>query len=479
MVRLAHANGLGCESFVTHVFGVRHPIWNRDIDRSAAASTLLALSRISGVDDEVLATCTLQGIESAVGPGILPLGIYHRTRRRRGLMFCPICLADDAVPYFRRKWRLAYLASCTRHRVVLRDVCACGAAVMPHRVDLRWTLRRSESSNLHVRCWACARDFRSCSVARDPDSLFHVSQLVESALRDSFVVAGGDELHALAFFSGVRRLMEMQAYTAKRASPELFPLVDRVRALAMIGRWLQTWPFAFLRSMRALEVSYSSLCAGRKDLPYWIDRVARSELMVKKSAMQADEIAAMYRFLDSTHGEYFPPQAKAILGRSVEKERLPVQLQRRVSFETYETLLAYLDHCVAGQADRRTRAVLLADKVWIALGCVTAMPIARLASLTVADVRAMARGRAIKRARAPVTIEEARAWLRFYIADVRPLLGPMSASATAFVHVSGGRPVTPNALAARLRKHLTNARLDRLVPSFQELTRSVCVARHA
>jgi hypothetical protein len=157
----------------------------------------------------------------------------------------------------------------------------------------------------------------------------------------------------------------------------------------------------------------------------------------------------------------------------VEKKRLPARLQRRVSLESYEMLLAHLDHEIAGECAPRARAVLLADKVWIALGCVTATPIRRLATLSVADVRNLARGKAFKRARAPLTIEEVRAWLRFYLRDVRPLLGPMRETAMAFKGELRKRSVTPNALAARLRKHLVRARLDRAVPSFQALTRAV------
>lgn len=48
--------------------------------------------------------------------------------------YCPRCLAEDAQPFIRRSWRLAYSVVCHKHHIVLRDCC-------PHcmaRIDLTY-----------------------------------------------------------------------------------------------------------------------------------------------------------------------------------------------------------------------------------------------------------------------------------------------------------------------------------------------------
>ncbi|WP_162232299.1 TniQ family protein [Methylogaea oryzae] len=59
----------------------------------------------------------------------------RNTKRHGGLQYCPSCLAEDAKPYYRLQWRLAWHTGCQKHGCLLLDRCrACGAPVEPHRL---------------------------------------------------------------------------------------------------------------------------------------------------------------------------------------------------------------------------------------------------------------------------------------------------------------------------------------------------------
>lgn len=45
---------------------------------------------------------------------------YGRKRRSR---FCPLCLQEDEIPYFRMEWRLKLCVSCPIHKCLLEDDC--------------------------------------------------------------------------------------------------------------------------------------------------------------------------------------------------------------------------------------------------------------------------------------------------------------------------------------------------------------------
>ncbi|WP_369124446.1 TniQ family protein, partial [Undibacterium sp. CCC2.1] len=63
--------------------------------------------------------------------------MYHRKRNAYGLQFCPTCLAEDSVPYFRRRWRVAFYTVCNEHKTMLLDRCPkCGSSVAAHRLDI-------------------------------------------------------------------------------------------------------------------------------------------------------------------------------------------------------------------------------------------------------------------------------------------------------------------------------------------------------
>lgn len=46
-----------------------------------------------------------------------------RYKRRRRSRFCPLCLQEDEIPYFRMEWRLKLCVSCPIHECLLEEDC--------------------------------------------------------------------------------------------------------------------------------------------------------------------------------------------------------------------------------------------------------------------------------------------------------------------------------------------------------------------
>jgi hypothetical protein len=68
---------------------------------------------------------------------ILALQMHHRKRIGFGLQFCPACLAEDVIPYFRKQWRVAFVTICVRHGIMLLDRCPkCKSPLAFHRLDM-------------------------------------------------------------------------------------------------------------------------------------------------------------------------------------------------------------------------------------------------------------------------------------------------------------------------------------------------------
>lgn len=155
LARNAFAHGSTPYRFM-NLFWEGEAIWNRDFDRDPAR--LLRRDRRKGAADwfddlaEHLGTprraiegATLHDFRRLFRDGrasdsnagdvalILSAGVYHRTRTRHALQFCPGCLAHG-VPHFRKAWRLGFVVACPEHGCLLLDACdRCGAAVVPHR----------------------------------------------------------------------------------------------------------------------------------------------------------------------------------------------------------------------------------------------------------------------------------------------------------------------------------------------------------
>lgn len=142
LVRTALANG--CDPLMfTGAIWPRWRVWTGDVDRYPPADRLVVVSKMSNIPVEALEASTLSptvrrilGVlprKDSTWPWILAVGARNR-RRSGGLQYCPVCLSEDAKPYFRLQWRLAWHTGCEKHGCQLEDRCpGCGAPIEPHR----------------------------------------------------------------------------------------------------------------------------------------------------------------------------------------------------------------------------------------------------------------------------------------------------------------------------------------------------------
>lgn len=170
IVRVAQANGIKLQTLCWILFGNARSPWNRDIDRSAPKWLLKAMSEHTGVNYWDAYHATLTTYRTILYPNrrrsgqlrwILPVRTYAMNRKGYGQQFCPLCLAEDLIPYFRKTWRVALFTFCPKHQVILRDACpSCGVPVVFHRND--FGVEQGNTKPIFT-CYACGFDFRAAT----------------------------------------------------------------------------------------------------------------------------------------------------------------------------------------------------------------------------------------------------------------------------------------------------------------------------
>lgn len=147
LVRLAHGNGMKAESFTHLIFGGERRVWNRDIDRSGPEWLIETLA-IQTATPIKQATATAfrhvyegklytQHTETGALKWITLVNVHAQNRKAHGQHFCPQCLAEDEIPYFRKAWRVALYTFCPKHNIMMHDRCPeCGAPVVFHRREM-------------------------------------------------------------------------------------------------------------------------------------------------------------------------------------------------------------------------------------------------------------------------------------------------------------------------------------------------------
>lgn len=230
LTRLAHDHLIKTHTFGRMLFPGAN-VWTTDIDRSAPESMLRTLALRTGTPLAKVEQTVLQRYEGrlhpharqgTVAPWVLPLGIYHRTRRYYGLLYCPQCLKKDGpTPYFRTHWRLAISHVCTRCEVYLLDRCpACEQPVTFFRVELG---RKSELASTPIsHCFHCGLDLATVPNKRASSPVLADQLELERILREGW---NEQVFYPHSYFVVLRQLMK-QLVNARPASQAFQRAVD-------------------------------------------------------------------------------------------------------------------------------------------------------------------------------------------------------------------------------------------------------------
>ena len=159
--------------------------WTTDADREIPTDRLEALCDAAGVPPETLEAAALAPIARRVSgersngqaswPWIVTRG--GRGRRGPGRLYCPECLAESQVPYFRISWRLAWHTGCIKHDRMLIGRCPeCGRPQQLHHLPLR---------TRHVAtCAACGADLRRAAPSPGRADAFMFQQAADQAIKN-------------------------------------------------------------------------------------------------------------------------------------------------------------------------------------------------------------------------------------------------------------------------------------------------------
>ncbi|MBP2295243.1 TniQ family protein [Azospirillum rugosum] len=276
--RVAAGNGLRPADLyrILQPGGDRNP---RDLDRYADFHLLSLMADKTGASVEALERSTFRrwaGMAFERDDGLvkldwLPPAGREKAKRCFGQQVCPLCLTEDAVPYLRLEWRLAFLTVCPTHNRLLLDRCpACNEPFSVLRQD------RHDG----VCCWSCGADVRRFAGDAPPldptpereDLLATIDrgwqQLGDYGPVYSFtilrilalvarLIAGGQHAYALRAWIGARDpRLAVPPETLPRARDGAL-LTPRARCVivAMAHHLLGDWPHRFVEAARGVGMA--------------------------------------------------------------------------------------------------------------------------------------------------------------------------------------------------------------------------------
>ncbi len=328
IMRLAHANGYKIHTFLSLYFGRDKQVWNRDIDKLAPDWIIDGLSDWTGISRGKIKLSALSSYEGFLyerhnpygnTKWLLPLGVYHRTRRRNGIQYCSRCLQEDAEPYYRKFWRLALYTYCPSHSILMRDRCySCGAPVVFHRTELGKKVF-AERSPIHT-CFNCGVDLRAAPIQQYfwPTEKIHKAYtrwskgftlgfLHLSNIELNYSHLGYEILRQMCKLlisqSGVHTLSPKEVskisgidYCSTDSSIfEWMPLMQRHTYLLLAMWLLENWPFRFIRVINKMGLQSSTLLKDMESTPFWYEQIINENFYRPNPAFDFYSIARKLR----------------------------------------------------------------------------------------------------------------------------------------------------------------------------------------
>jgi hypothetical protein len=210
---VAQANVIKLQTLSYQLFGINNIPWSRDIDRSAPPWLLRVLCAHTGCNYRDVFHTSLAIYRGQLYPRrraygqlywVLPIKVKGLRRTAFNQQFCPACLAEDAVPYFRKQWRLALFTYCLKHQIELYDECpGCHAPVAVYQGDFGRELK--DALPMHV-CPLCETDLRSAVWRPVTFPTEGLQQFSSQILRSVMLPRGAVGKFDLGFFAVLHQL---------------------------------------------------------------------------------------------------------------------------------------------------------------------------------------------------------------------------------------------------------------------------------
>lgn len=280
-------------------------LFSGDPDRGVWKEPGVALAGYTGLSIEQVESTYLCAYGGFLWPSRPDHGVWRhvlhmsdgkRLKNYFGLQYCPTCLATDHVPYFRKRWRLAFVVACDLHGCMLRDRCPhCRSPVQPNLCDVgqKWLDRAPGITD----CYGCHSSLLISSGAVQAD-LSKFQGLLLTTLERGWISLAGRCVHSIMFFEGFRMLLSFlddeQKSESLAASLNLRPLAPekssgrrsryggietvalpgRLRLISITTELFKNWPVHAMELLKKSAVSSREVFAFNrgavKTVPFWL-----------------------------------------------------------------------------------------------------------------------------------------------------------------------------------------------------------------
>jgi hypothetical protein len=239
-------------------------------------------------------------------------------RNHYGLMYCPKCLNEDEIPYFRKKWRYQFYNVCTKHEIFLTDRCW----VCCERINFS---KIKHNKNLAI-CSKCEKDLTTTLFTKIQSNYEYGLTAVkwfEKGLDKGYFIINNQKVHSVFVFNSFKRFV----YLLDRKESLIlddFPLITEYKNLckklenynskkvsmiykdffltAMIYFLFQKFPNNFQKFAKENHITYRDFLHGFKDASFWYKNLIFNLITMENKIgreINESEVLGAIKYLES------------------------------------------------------------------------------------------------------------------------------------------------------------------------------------
>ncbi len=254
-------------------------------------------------------------------------------RSHFGLMFCPRCLVEDKIPYFRKKWRYAFYNACPKHMVFLTDRCwSCYERIK---------LTKIKYFDEIIYCSKCSRDLRlttSLKVLSSHHYGIKAIQWFEKGLERGYFLINNQKINSVFIFESCIRLQHLLDRREKLIL-DGFPMLDDYKKLcereqnyhskkslsahknfyltSMAYYLFQNYPNNLKKFAENNKLTYRDFMHGFKNLPFWYIKTIEAIVPMQNKTgreISESEVVGAIKYLQSIGEKVTQESVAAIVG---------------------------------------------------------------------------------------------------------------------------------------------------------------------
>lgn len=139
--------------------------------------------------------------------------------------YCPVCLREDKIPYFRKKWRVVFYNICHKHNCYLYEHCpSCKT-----KLDIS---KMHENKLPYTHCHHCGFELkkgRKLPIHKNHISSLEYQNKIFKIIHDGYVQLGETPIYSFLFFEGFSKFSKLILLNKKYAFINEHPLFSLLK----------------------------------------------------------------------------------------------------------------------------------------------------------------------------------------------------------------------------------------------------------